>query len=157
MRKKILFYKRFLQIDLLINGFFIAAGIVALYRYLQTNDIRALHLGIVGLGVLIFGLVIPTLIFKRIADMRGAIRKQTEETISRLVSGWMESYKEADGNIIEDPLFWANIALLAVEVFGENSKHPAVVTLMEFIPVIRQELKKNKTKKKTKKPIQVED
>jgi hypothetical protein len=156
MRKKIHFYKRALQLTLLINGFFIAVGIVALYRYLAVNDVLALHLVIVAIGVLLFGVAVPAYIFKRVAEMRGALRKQTEETITRLVAAWIESYEEVDGDIFHDPLFWVNILLTIVEVFGENSKHPAAVTLIEFIPIIKQEIKNARKPKKKKSKTKAE-
>jgi hypothetical protein len=154
LKKKYRNFKRLLQLTLLINGFFIAAGVAGLYRYVQVRDIYALHVAIAGCGTFIFGVLLPWQIFRRLTQLNKSIRLQTEQAVTKMVGGILESYRDSEGDVLGNPVFWINCVLTVTEVFVENSENQAAVTLAEIIPMLRQEvtqkLKKPKPKSKTK-------
>jgi hypothetical protein len=63
------------------------------------------------------------------------------ELISKFIATWASERKSKNGEFYKKPDFWMNIALLAVEEFGESSSHPIMKLLVEVSPFIRKELK----------------
>ena len=134
-------YKRALQLVIFVNVFFMAWGLVAFRDYFWNRDPASLPLVYVGFGTLIFGLILPSYLLSRIHRQMMAMRQDAELMVARWVSGWLENYRQLNGETaFQSPEFWVNTSLLFLEVFGEKSKHPSGALLAEFAPIIRHEI-----------------
>lgn len=149
--RKYVFYKRMLHGLFTINILLIVSGIVSLFHFFKTQDITALELAAIGFGTLIFGIVAPAFLLHQMMQTMKEMRRQTEEAVALWVAGWLKNYKAHDGDVLHDPYFWVNIGLLSLEIFGENSKHPLSRMLAEFAPIVKHELHKAGSKKKSRK------
>ncbi len=140
--KKYRQYKLFLQISLFLNVFLFGFGMVALVRWLQTHDVTSIEMSLVGMGVVIFGMVLPFYIFSQITKLILESKRQTEKLVAQYVSEWILAIRDhEEGDALKDPKFWLNMALVLVETIGEHSKHPVLQVLAELAPVFRKEFK----------------
>jgi len=138
--KKYVFFKRSLQVLLFFNTLFVGWGIVAGYHYFQEHDVSALEIMSVGIGTLLFGLVLPGfLLYQAELRVREA-RRRLDAHLAELVTLWTQSFKDYQGEVFKNPLFWGNMILLAVEEFGQEMDHPLMNVFLELSPHLRKEI-----------------
>jgi hypothetical protein len=149
--KRYKFYKTSLQFLFATNLFLIAWGFVALTGYLQTNDVAFSELAFVGMATLLFGIVLPGYLIYRAEQKMQAVRNHVQQSLAKLVGVWAENYKNFHGEVYQNPVFWTNMALLAVEEFGQDSDHPFMKVFLEFSPYVRKEItRQTKTSKSSR-------
>jgi hypothetical protein len=134
-------YKQILQILFVINIFFIVCGVVAVVQYAGTHEISLLAFVVIGLGTLLFGILVPVYIIGKISAVMEDMRIEVEKGAARLIAGWMENYQASD-DALRDPHFWLNITLILVEVFGPQIRHPVGKIIADFAPLMKSEIAK---------------
>lgn len=140
--RKYQFYKHLLQVSLFFNAFFVLLGFVALVRWLETQSFTHSELALVGIGTLIFGVVLPLYVFSLLTKLMQELREKTQALVTEAVAQWVSSFKEFEGqDPLQNPKFWVNMALLMFETVGDHSKHPGLQALAEFAPLLRREIK----------------
>ena len=116
-------------------------GILAAVHYFQQHEASSLELSLVGLGVFLFGFLLPALVFYLMERLLNHLRKRMLEHVSKIVITWTEGLKQSDQQGLKNPLFWTHIVLVAIEEFGQEIDHPMMSLFLEISPYIRQELK----------------
>ena len=106
------------------------------------EKMRDLTLQLIYLGVftLIFGILIPFLLFRRLIQEVAQAKHKVEEKLSHWIAHWFQTHKAHGEKSFQDPVFWLQILLLTVEVFAPQSKNPIAGFLLEFAPILRKEL-----------------
>lgn len=97
---------------------------------------------VVGLLTFIFGIVLPLLISYFLTKTLLEAKKSYEEMVAQWIAKYLQEWRTAGDQPFQDPFFWMNLVITTVEIFGPQSKHPAMQILSEFAPVIKREINK---------------
>lgn len=143
--------KRTFQVLFAINILFIGLGIWAFIEFTKTNDLNALALSLVGLGVLIVGIICPLFLMAKIVAELNAISQTIQKSSAQIMTQWLQE-KGAFDDDTHNPLFWVNLVLIGLESFGPKSRHPVLIWLGQFAPIIRLEIQKSQIKAAKKGP-----
>ncbi len=97
------------------------------------------------LCIIIFGVIVPILIIKKIKGQIESLHKEMETQVQKWVQTWIHELKSHGANAYQNPDFWLKIGLLVVEQTAIYTSHPAVYIAAELSRIIRLELDKAKT------------
>lgn len=152
--KKYKSLRRIFVASMFLNSFLIFTGIVAAIDYFRTSEWPFLQMALVGLGTFVFGVAIPFWALWKLGLLVHKAKTEIEETVAKVLAGFLENYDSKDSKAFQSPQFWLNTALLGAEVLGEKAKNPSAQVLAEFAPIVRKEILRSggpKKKKKSKK------
>ena len=102
------------------------------------------QLVVVAALTLLFGVLIPAWIFRRLMREVSNARRELETRVSHWVVQWAETYARHGEKPFQDAVFWLEVVTLSVESFAPQSKNPAMGFLAELAPLIRRELQKQR-------------
>ncbi|HEX4925065.1 MAG TPA: hypothetical protein VFV50_13315 [Bdellovibrionales bacterium] len=100
----------------------------------------AWQLGIIAVCTLVFGIIMPLVLFKYLSNEVAVARVKVEEKVSHWIVQWFETHAKHGEKPLQDPAFWLSIILLTVESFAPQSRHPIAQFLGEFAPTLRREI-----------------
>jgi hypothetical protein len=113
----------------------------------------AKQLMILGFSILIFGILLPIVLFKRLQTEITVARHKVEEKVSHWIAGWFESHSQHEESPFQDPVFWIKVVLLSAETFAPQSSHPFMQFIGEFAPTLRKEIEKERKQKEKAKKV----
>jgi hypothetical protein len=148
--KKYVFYKKMIQVLFPINVVLIGLGAIAAYHFLKNNEVSALLLALLGVAVLFVGIILPIYFLRQLSSAINEMRLKMEQIAAQWIAGWLKEFENANDEPYRDPLFWMNIILLNVEIFGEFIDHPFSKTLADFAPILKTEIQRSQSGKKAK-------
>ncbi len=145
--KKYRLYKKLLMGLLITNVFFIMFGIVAGVRYFRDHQWSDGEMMTVGIGILIFGIILPIYLIKKLEVAAKAWEAKIKKTISQWVAAWVgaQSAHEGEEEFYKDPAFWINLTMTTMESLKEDVNHPLFQFVADLAPFIRQSLRKKVT------------
>ncbi|MGE3974101.1 MAG: hypothetical protein AB7F59_06200 [Bdellovibrionales bacterium] len=97
---------------------------------------------IVGFFTLVFGIILPLLISFWLTRSMLQAKRDYEAMVAQWITSYLQGWQTAGDKPFQDPFFWMNLVIATVEIFGPQSKHPAMQILSEFAPVIKREINK---------------
>lgn len=104
---------------------------------------RTRTLMIVGIITLLFGLIMPGLLFVVLGRTLNRIRTEMQNAALEFIRGWAEARAGFGDDAFKSVEFWLQVLLLLGHQAGHLSSHPAVQVTSELAHLIRLELKKS--------------
>jgi len=138
------------QVTLAINVFFILLGIWGLAQFVSTSDLGFGFLTLVGCGTLIFGIIIPGIILANISRQIGDLKQNLQNQGTQFVAHWLEDHSRRSTTFMS-PRFWTDILLFGAQWTAQNSQNPVATVVREMAPAIREELRRHKEAKPSRK------
>ncbi len=92
--------------------------------------------------IIIFGVILPYLIAKKIQHRLEELKKEVEIQIQNWVKTWIKELNFYGQDAYKNPDFWLKIGLLAVEQAAQYTSHPGVYMGAEMARIVRMELDK---------------
>lgn len=106
----------------------------------------AWQLGVIGALTLVFGMILPLILFKYLSNEVAVTRVKVEERVSHWIAQWFETHAKHGDKPLQDPTFWLKIILLTVESLAPQSRHPIAQFLGEFAPTLRREIEAERSR-----------
>jgi hypothetical protein len=101
----------------------------------------------VALLTILFGVVLPWFVFKKLQNEMIKTKLAFEKNISHWIAQWAETYSKHGDKPFQDATFWIETVALTIEAVAPTLKHPAFQFLAEFAPILRRELDREREKK----------
>ena len=165
--KKIIFYERIIKLLIFLNVLSVATGITAgIYYFVLGLKLQSLlpilptdqsallarqvnlgwQLGIIAVFTLVFGIILPGLIVRRLSHKAQAAKAQAEKAVliwiteyTKQMSKNSEAFKNTD--------FWLRMILVSLESAAQFWPHPVLNWLKESGPIIRAEFENAQKRK----------
>lgn len=99
---------------------------------------------VIGLLTLIFGLILPSMIFYLMSRGLNKIRLEIQKSAIEFIKDWGKIRDQFGNDAFKNAEFWLQIILLLGSFSGRMSSHPLAQISSEFAHLIRLELQKNK-------------
>ena len=154
--RKYRYYKKLLYTFVFINIGLMALGLVAAVRYFKESQLRDGEMAFVGLAILIFGILLPMFIIKKIEDMYKEWELLTKKLISEWLAAWVEiqTNRNPDAPLFKDFSFWLSMAIVGMNAAQNEIKNPYFKFFAQLAGLIQEALKEehlnNKHSKKKK-------
>jgi len=104
----------------------------------------------VAVLTLIFGIVLPVLLFGLLTKLLNKARIEMQKQVKEWIDGWVDGTRKEGA--FKDPQFWVNMSLLSIELVARYYKHPIAEVGGDISKLIRQELEKANQPTPTQKP-----
>jgi hypothetical protein len=113
-------------------------------RELLTNSMKASsQAAIAGALTVLFGIFLPMLISFFMTRALLEAKRSYEEMVAQWIAKYMYEWQQSGDKPFQNPLFWANMMIVTVEIFGRQSRHPAMQIISELAPLIKKEMNKS--------------
>jgi hypothetical protein len=141
--KKYAQYRKLLYACMFFNAALIMLGIVAFVRFVREGQARDAEMLFVGFGVLIFGVILPLILIRKIS----VSVKAWEIDAKKIVSEWLDLWAEArvkhpsNEGMLSDVGLWLNVALVGIESLKGRISNPYFEFVTEIAGLVRTSLK----------------
>lgn len=111
--------------------------IANLYSFYKTKQEQLMWIGVLSL---IFGVVLPSVVFYILTQLVKNMKTEAEQNVSNWIQSWHhEQSKHSEP--FKNPIFWSKIALISVEQFSPMFNHPISIYASKVSHEILNEMK----------------
>ncbi len=101
-----------------------------------------------GSFTLIFGILLPLVVFAFLAKTLLKAKKSLEEKVATWISQVLQKIPTDATKPYTNPVLWLEVITATLEIFAPGSRHPLIMLLRESIPTIRNEFGKTQAEPK---------
>jgi hypothetical protein len=112
------------------------------YASMNRSTKEMIFLGII---TLIIGIVLPILVFAFLTKNILKAKQGFEEKLSAWLAQILKKVPVDAQKPWMSPVLWLEVVLAGFEIFAPQSRHPIILILKDFIPVVRAEYSKAKS------------
>jgi hypothetical protein len=99
---------------------------------------------LLGIITLLFGIVLPVIVFALLTKNLVKAKKGFEDKLSVWLARVLQKIPDDKENPWTNPALWVEVVLAGFEIFAPRSRHPMVLILRDFLPTVRKEISKGK-------------
>lgn len=136
-------YRKLLYGCMLFNGALIMLGVVAAVRFIRDEQLRNAEMMFVGLGVLVFGIILPLVLIRKIDHTVKAWEIDAKNLVAEWLTVWAEAKDKhrADDSILTDVALWVNVTLVGLQSLKGKISNPYFQFFTEVAGLVRESLK----------------
>lgn len=107
----------------------------------------------IAVATLLFGIVIPGLVFHKLISTLKELERQLRETLRDMAKSFSSTLDQYGETPFVNAQYWAEIAMIALEFVGRDSRNPSLMLMADLSGLTRAEMGKirraNPSDKKT--------
>ena len=116
---------------------------------LATRNMTDITLALMGASLLtlLFGLILPYLLTRKLLELAQTVRHQVSHTVAETVAEWVKAQQRFGDEAFKNPQFWMQVSSLALEAYAPYIDSPNARILSDLVTAVRDEIQKIEPKK----------